>query len=85
MAKSPAANPAAGAGCAAGVKVHSEAGVCVELPARSGGRLESRFPDSALSGQVAGRPREVAAGQGVLSRDETGHWGTILDKIPVLW
>jgi len=42
-----AANPAAGARCGAAVKVHSEAGVCVELPARSCGCLESRFADSA--------------------------------------
>ena len=51
MEKSPAANPAAGAGYGAGVEVHSEAGVCVELPARSSGHLESRFPDSALCGR----------------------------------
>ena len=52
MEKSLTANPAAGAGHGAGVKVHSEAGVCVELPARPCGRLESRFPDKAFYGQV---------------------------------
>jgi hypothetical protein len=50
--KSLTANPAAGAGCGAAVKVHSEAGVCVELPARSCGHLESRFADSALYGRM---------------------------------
>ena len=48
MEKNPAANPVAGAGHGAGVKVHSEAGVCVELPARSCGYLESRFPEQLM-------------------------------------
>ena len=54
MEKSLTANPAAGAGCGAAVKVHSEAGVSVQLPARPCGHLQGRFPDSAFFAQVSG-------------------------------
>jgi hypothetical protein len=65
--------------CGAGVKAHSDAGVCVELPARSCGRLGSRFPDSALYDPVDLR----RAGRFCRARhDQTipKHWATTQDR-----